>query len=400
MNQREKLTAHDTGFQGAVVLLVIIGVLLVFDASYARQAEIGRSILYQAQRQIVFALVGLLAMYLTARIPFGVMRKSGPYLVALSFVLLVVLLVIGKATRGATSWFHIGPVQFQPSEIAKIALIIFLAATLSKVRMSSQKSSSLWETSFAVGAMMIVLIVLEHDLGTAMLVTGICFAMFYAAGAKDEYIVGGALLLAILVALAIWKIPYCHERWNAFSNPWEHRFDEGLQAVHSLIAIGTGGVTGQGLCLGREKMYLPASETDYIFSTLSEECGIIGSLGILLIYGFVVYRGLDIARKSKSAFGNLLAVGVTAMIGIQTLINIAVVTNSIPATGVPLPFISYGGSSLITMMIAAGLLLSVSRQIYVETDDRAKHESSSNGRGNGRTHLSGNKRRPGRSNRS
>ena len=178
-------------------------------------------------------------------------------------------------------------------------------------------------------------------------------------------------------------------------NPWRDSYGEGYQIIHSLIGLGTGGLAGVGLCEGREKLYIPAASTDCIFTTLGEEAGLIG--GILLIALFILFtwRGLTFARRSKSTYGSLLAVGVTSVISLQALINIAVVSASIPATGVPLPFISYGGLSLVLMMVGAGMLLSISRQVNVELEERDLYENSfDRGRDRG-PHLSRNKRRPG-----
>jgi cell division protein FtsW len=189
------------------------------------------------------------------------------------------------------------------------------------------------------------------------------------------------------------------ERIWVWLNPWKDPYGDGYQVIHSLLALGTGGLTGVGLCEGREKLYIPAASTDFIFATLGEEAGLIGCIVLLAVFLLLTYRGLDIARRSKSTYGNLVAVGLSSIIGLQAIINVAVVSASIPATGVPLPFISYGGSSLISMMVAAGILLSVSRQVNVELEERDLYESSVDRRRNGRSHIPSNKRRGGSSRR-
>jgi len=371
MKQRINLARLDSGLLGAVLLLVIVGIFLVFDASYAPLSDSGQSWWTTMARQAIWGCVGLAAMWLASKVSFAFMRKWFRVAVVLSFVLLVIVLIpgIGVWRNGARSWFEIGPILLQPSEIVKIIVILLLAAGLSRARVFARRRPRVWVTPLLIACALIALIALERDLGTAAVTAGTCFFMFYAAGARKRYVLGTGIAMLVLGALVMTNVPHVKARVDAFRDPWSDQYGKGFQTVHSLIALGTGGLTGQGYCEGREKLYVPEPYTDYIFSsTVGEELGFLGSIALLGLFGFVVYRGLDIARRSKSTYGNLLAVGLTTMIGLQAIINIAVVTNSIPATGIPLPFVSYGGSSLVSMMIATGLLLSVSRQVNVELE--------------------------------
>jgi len=370
MKQRVNLAAPDPGLLGAIIVLIIAGIVLVYDASYATLGDSGQSCWGMVRKQAIFGCVGLAGMLIAMRVSFRFTRKWLDLAVGISFVLLVLVLIpgIGVKAHGARSWFRIGPVSVQPSEIVKITIVVLLAAGLSRARVFARRRPRLWVGPLLIACALIGLIALESDLGTAGVTVGTCFVMFFAAGARKRYLSGAVLVMFVLGALAMKYEPHVKVRVEAFRNPWKDQYVGGFQTVHSLIALGTGGLTGQGWCEGREKLYLPEQDTDYIFSsTVGEELGLMGTIGLLGLFGFVVYRGLDIARRCKSAYGILLAVGLTTMIGLQAIVNIAVVTNSIPATGIPLPFISSGGTSLVSMMIAAGLLLSVSRQVNVES---------------------------------
>lgn len=371
MKQRINLAPPDSGLLGAIITLLAVGVLLVFDASFSELGDLGVSYWGLVRKQVLWGSVGLAVMFLAMRVSFKSMRRWLAVAVGLSLVLLVAVLIpgIGVKINGARSWFRIGPMSAQPSELVKVVIILLLAAGLSRARVFARNRPKVWVTPLLLACALVGLIVLENDLGTAAVTAGTCFFMFIAAGARKRYLFGAVLVMFVLGALAMTYAPQVKVRVDAYRDPWKDQYEGGFQTVHSLIALGSGGWTGVGPCEGREKLYLPESDTDYIFSsTVGEEFGLLGSLVVLGLFGFVVYRGLDIARRCKSTYGNLLAVGLTTMIGMQAIINIAVVTNSIPATGITLPFISYGGSSLVSMMVAAGLLLSVSKQVNVELD--------------------------------
>jgi cell division protein FtsW len=217
-------------------------------------------------------------------------------------------------------------------------------------------------------------------------------AIFYAAGAQKRFLVLTTLAMAVVTFGLFTHVPHVMARWRAFSHPWEYRLGEGYQTVHSLAGISTGGLRGVGLCEGRTKFYMPAASTDYIFATVVEETGLIGGLALMAGLAFFAYRGLHIAHRSKSNYGSILATGIVSMVSIQAGINLAVVSAAIPPTGLSLPFISYGGSGMISMLICAGIILAVSRQADIAGERMESDESSSSRRRNGGAHISRHKR--------
>ncbi|MEN6356053.1 MAG: putative lipid II flippase FtsW [Armatimonadota bacterium] len=402
MRKEAKLGVPDIGVLGAVIVLLIAGMLLVFDASYAKMGDAKWAhfdIWYMVKRQLIFAAAGLGLMFWAMRLRFSSFIKWTAPLLLISIALLVAVMVpgIGRKVNGACRWIPLGPLNLQPSEIAKVAIVMYLAGIFAKRKMLVRRISGNWAAPGMVVAVMAGLIFIEPDLGTAITIIATCFIMLYAAGAKKRHLLALATAGCGLAGLAVLFEPYRLQRIWVWLNPWKDPYGDGYQVIHSLLALGTGGLTGVGLCEGREKLYIPAASTDFIIATLGEEAGLIGCVLLLGAFLFLTYRGLDVARRSKSTYGNLLAVGLSSIIGMQAVINIAVVSASIPATGVPMPFISYGGSSLISMLVAAGLLLSVSRQVNVELEERELYENSIDGRGHRRSHISRNKRGSGSS---
>lgn len=401
MRKLEKMGPPDPYVMLCVALLVIGGLLLVFDASYANMGDIRHAkhyhqdIYYMVKRQLIYALIGLGAMIWASRLRLqSLLRYTLPLLV-LATVLLVAVLVpgVGYRVNGAVRWLKLGPISVQPSEIAKFALVLYLAGVVAQRKMRIQRLTVGLLPAVCIIGVICGLVVVEPDLGTALAIVGTCFVMLYAGGVRKRHLFGLTGFGLAGVAGAVLLEPYRLDRIYTWLNPWPDRFGGGYQIIHSLIGLGTGGVAGVGLCEGREKLYIPAASTDFIFATLGEEAGLIGGLILLGIFFFLTYRGLDIARRSKSTYGNMLAVGVTSMVGLQALVNIAVVSSSIPATGVPLPFVSYGGSSLVFAFIAAGVLLSVSSQTHIAMEERELYENSLDGWRDGRTYISGRQRR-------
>ncbi len=365
--RKAKTGLIDLWVLAPVLLLVFIGVWLVYDASYARAAEstmAGRDARYFAKYQIAFALFGLLVMAAMSRVRLSTLRRVAPWLMVASILMLILVLVpgIGHGANGARRWFRIWKISVQPSEIAKIALVLYLAGFLSQGKKVVHHISRRWIMPTLAAGATAVLILIEPDMGTAFAIVLMCFAMLFAAGVKKWQLGALTLVGALGAWAAVLLEPYRMERIRVWLNPWKYRYDEGYQIVHSLIALGTGGLTGLGFCEGREKLYMPAAHTDLIFSTLGEEFGLFICLALLALFVVFVYKGLDVAGRAKNAHANLVAVGITSMIGLQALTNMAVVSASIPATGVPLPFMSYGGSAMVMTLAGVGIILSVSRQ--------------------------------------
>jgi len=395
--ERVKLLAPDVYLMATVLALVVVGILLVFDASYAKAGDLKSmrfDIWYMVKRQAMFAALGLVCMFALSRFPYSWLRKITKPLIYIAFAALALVLIFGHLAHGSMAWFSIFGFTIQPSEFAKVAIVMYLALQLSRPSMFSKRCPDAWIKPALVCAAAAILVVAERDLGTAAVIAALGLAMFFAAGARRRYVVLVGLLLASMAAATLFFVPHCKPRLEAWLRPWENLYNEGYQTVHALAGLGAGGWRGQGLCEGREKFYMPASSTDYVFVTLGEEAGLIG--GVLLIGGFALltYRGLHIAQRASSPYGGLLATGVSAMVTLQALTNLAVVTALMPATGLPLPLISYGGSSMVSTLMCAGILLSVSRQLNVASGERDSYESDSDRRRDGRSHIPRSERRP------
>jgi cell division protein FtsW len=346
--------------------LALFGALMVYSASamIAVRESGGASQFTYFYKQFGFTIAGLAVMFAASRIDYR--RLSHPVVVYAIFVLTVILLIAVFAfpeINGARRWIRMGPFSIQPSELAKIALPIFLAyfLTRNEERVGEIKSTVIP----AVGALVLLggLVFIEPDLGTTIVLCAIFSAVYFAAGAKILHIatVAGAMVVMALgaVLLAPWRV----ERLMAFLDPFAHSDDAGYQVVQSLYAIGSGGVFGEGFAKGQQKLfYLPYPYSDFIFSVVGEELGLIGTLAVLIAFGLLLWRGTRAAVKAPDRFGMLLGIGIITGIIVQALFNISVVISLLPAKGIPLPFISYGGSSVLVTMAAVGILLNISRQ--------------------------------------
>ncbi len=390
VQRNARINSPDLILLGIVLFLVVSGVLLVFDASYptsADQSRYGNDAWYFAKRQITYAGVGVCLMLLVSLIPLEWIRRLSIVILLAAIVLLVYVLVRGVTINGSTSWVRLGPFMFQPSELAKLAIIVYLARALGRPGIFSKGREKRWLVPLGWSGLITLLVVAQRDFGTAAVLFAVMFAMFALAGAKKRYLVLAAVLGIAAVVVAMTYLPHCRARVAAFMDPWGHYHHAGYQIVHSLIGFGTGGLTGVGLGEGRVKCYIPAAYTDYIYATLAEELGLVGSLVLVLLFSLLAVLNFVIAQKSKSLYGALLAAGVGSAVSTQALINMAVATNSIPATGIPLPLISYGGSSLVTTLLGLGLVLSVSRNIEVEVEGEEANEDSVNRRRHGRARV-------------
>jgi cell division protein FtsW len=388
----------DFWFFAATVILVVVGVLLVFDASYARAADKAvDNPWFFVKKQIMFAIAGFLALLVAMKIRPKKLRKATKIVLSLSIILLGLVMVpgIGKSIGGAARWIPIGPFHLQPSELAKLAVVMYLADRFAAKGLRIRRFGTLIPHLLVVGVIA-GLVLIEPDMGTTAAIIFTTGAMIYVAGVKKRHIFAIALTGLLLTCLLIAIEPYRLERVTNFLNPGHDYYGGGYQITHSLIAQATGGIAGQGICEGREKYYIPAPETDMIAATLAEEAGFIGMVILLSLFVVFTYRGLSIGHRAKSSYSSLLAIGFTSLIGIQALVNIAVLTASVPATGVPLPFISYGGSYLIVMLFGSGVVLSVSRHIddEIKEPELEKYESSHHGRRDRRSHISCTEYRP------
>lgn len=344
--------------------LLSIGIIMVYSAS-AQWAMIrtGDSFFF-AKRQLLFGAVGVIAMFFVMQIDYWVWRTYAKVILIVCLLLLVAVLIpgIGQVRGGAQSWIGVGAFSIQPSEFIKLGLIAFLAKYLSEnqKKITSFKKGLLPSLSFVILAF--GLIMLQPDLGTGAVLVGTCVVMIFVSGARIAHFVGlGLIGLVGFVALII-SAPYRIQRITSFLDPWSDALGAGFQIIQSFYALGPGGLLGLGLGQSRQKFgYVPEPHTDFIFAILAEELGFIGGSFVILLFCLLLWRGIRIALGAPDLYGSLLAVGIMGMVVIQVIINIGVVIGLMPVTGITLPFLSYGGSSLTLMLVALGILLNISR---------------------------------------
>lgn len=353
----------DFALFAITVILLAIGVFMVYDASYVVATQRFHNGKYFFYRQAIFSIIGLVVMYIAMNLPYWRLRPYASLLLGLSIVGLVAVFIpgIGKETNGATRWIPIAGQQVQPSEFAKLFLIVYLAATLSAKRreiMDLEKGL----IPILLPIVVITFLIVKEDMGTAIVVGATAFAMIYMAGAQPRHLAGILLAVSPFALFMVLHKSYRMERLIAFVDPFKDYHGIGYQVCQSLIALGSGGFFGVGLCESRQKLfYLPEGHTDFIYAVLGQETGLIGTTLLVVLFFLLAIRGIKIAAKAKDDFGRLLAAGISIMIAGQALLNMLVVTSSVPATGVPLPFISYGGSSLTLNLLCVGIILSVSQ---------------------------------------
>src|SRR5215831_7130241 len=359
-----KRVGIDKWLFGSTVLLVVIGVVMVFSASAVMASERFGSAYYFLWRQLGWAAAGLVAMALVMRFDYRRLKRPAIVFSLLGVTTLLLLAVFFlDRSHNTHRWVRLGALSFQPSELAKVALILFLAFFLE----SRTKSIDDWRhtllPAIIPSVLFAALIVKQPDLGTAVVCLGITAAIFYAAGMRLRYF--GYALLPILPALyyLLFHVGWRAERIWVFLHPNADPQGRGFHVIQSLIAVGTGGVTGLGLMEGKQKLfYLPEPHTDFIYAVVSEELGLIGAIVIVALFGILAFRGFRAALRTRDLFGRYLAIGITIMIVVQAFFNISVVLALLPTKGIPLPFISYGGSSLFVMLASVGVLLNISQQ--------------------------------------
>nr|WP_243200720.1 putative lipid II flippase FtsW [Lawsonibacter celer] len=376
----------DMPFLMLVVLLTGIGVIMVFSASYATafySKSSGYNPTYYFVRQALFAVAGLAVMYITSKINYQSLRWMSVFVLGISIILLVLVLPFGygRTTVGAQRWIAIPLVgSFQPSEIAKLGVILYFSARLSKRNTEKQRRLNPRSYLSGVAGLLDRIGLLElvpyvvilgiiaflmmkepHMSGTILIMAGAA-AVLFAAGIKLYWFIGGAAGLCGLLVLMM--SGYQSKRILVWKDPWAYPKDGGYQIIQSLYAIGSGGLLGLGLGKSRQKfLYLPEPENDFIFAIVCEELGLVGAAVVLILFALLIIRGYWIAIHARDRFGALLVVGITTLLAVQVFLNIAVVTNLLPTTGISLPFFSYGGTALMIQLLEMGIVLSVSRQI-------------------------------------
>ena len=347
-----------------VFLLLSLGLIMVLSASSPTALSEGTSSYAYFIRQLVFAILGLVAMFAISKIDYRFYKKVYKLGYILAIVLLLAVLLIGKTVNGAKRWIVItGALSFQPSEIVKLLMIILYAAVLTRDRDELPK---FWKGIVKHALYLIpiaVLLLLQPHLSATIVIAGVCVLMMVYAGCKLwKMIVPGLCVVIPALTYIIITSPYRLKRVTTFLDPWSDQLGDGWQVIQSLYAIGSGGLFGLGLGQSKQKyLYLPEPQNDFIFSVLAEEMGFIGCIFVIVLFGILIWRGILTAMKAPDMFGSLLAMGITTLLGLQVIINIAVVTSSMPATGMPLPFFSYGGTALFIILCEIGILLNISR---------------------------------------
>jgi cell division protein FtsW len=342
--------------------LVAFGIVMVYSATSASAAVGGANPNYYVERQGIYAVLGIALMVVAQRWDYRRLRLLAPTFVLVSLGLLLAVLAIGPAVNGARRWISLGPAVFQPSELAKLALAVWAAAHLSR----HPAPRSLKELARPVGllaAVYCVLLIAEPDLGTAIALMLMLAAMLLVAGTPAA-VLGPALAVAgALGTAAIWLEPYRRARFFAFLHPWHDAQGTGFQIVQAMIGMGSGGIFGVGLGQGVQKIfYLPEAHTDMMLANIGEELGLVGVAGVIGAYLLFAYAGLRVALGCRDPFGKRLAVGLTVLVCGQAVVNVAAVMGVAPLTGIPLPFLSYGGSSLVVLLACVGILLNIAQR--------------------------------------
>jgi cell division protein FtsW len=362
---REERSAHRV--MAALVVpafaLVVIGLVFVLSASSVRAFSIYGNSFWYFERQAIAAVIGLVAGLIAYRVPYRAWRGTWVLLVGASIALLMLVLTgFGTTAGGSTRWIPLGSFSFQPSEVAKVAVAVAGAALLARSRRLRMDPFRLAAPFLFIVLCTVGLILLQPDLGTTMIVCAIAAALLFAAGIRMRTLTGWFTVAAAGGLLVALSNGYMRARFEAFLHPWSNRMTSGYQAVQGMIALGSGHLWGVGLGASRQKwMYVPNAHTDFIFAIMGEEVGLIGEVVVLGLFAVMLYAGIRIAIRSPDLFGRLLATGIVTWLGVQALVNLGGVTGLLPITGVPLPLLSYGGSSLVVTMIGIGVLASIAR---------------------------------------
>jgi cell division protein FtsW len=358
-----KLTP-DLWFFALIVALVSIGVVMVYSASAIMAADRFHDPLHFLKRQAMWVLLGMGALWAGMLFDYRRLERFVVPLLAVSFVLLILVLVppFGQEINGTRRWLRLGPVSFQPVELAKLSLLLYLASFLARREEAMESFSRGLLPLLLMAGGMAALTLLQPDMGNAMVLVILTLALAYLGGARVYHMGLIAAAALPLCAVAIAMKPYRLRRMVSFVNPWNDPQGSGFQIIQSFLALGSGGWLGRGLGESKQKLfYLPEAHTDFIFAIVGEELGLAGAVVVVALFVLLVWRGLRIGLRAPDAFGSYLALGLTIMLATQTIVNLGVVTGALPTKGLPLPFISSGGSALLMTLFSTGVLLNISQ---------------------------------------
>ena len=360
-----KRGSFDLPFFVLTLLLLTIGVIMVLSSSFARAYAQGKSPTYYFVRQAGFAAAGVVGMILFSHVRMATYRRWSLVLLGVSIFLLAIVWIphIGVVGGGARRWLSLGFTTFQPSEIAKIAVVLFFSSMICTYKGQMQTIRYGVVPFMVITGGIVILLMLEPHLSASIIIMALAIVMMFVGGIKLSYLLIGMGGAGALLLIAAKFVPYVHKRIVSWRDPFADTSSAGYQIVQSLYSIGSGGFLGLGLGQSRQKyLYLPEEHNDYIFSIVCEELGYVGAVAILILFALLICRGYWIAAHSPDRYSFLVGVGITTLLSIQVFLNIAVVTNLIPCTGISLPFFSYGGTALLIQMGEAGILLSISRE--------------------------------------
>lgn len=346
-----------------ILALVLSGLIMILSASSVKAEQLFSNSYYFFLNQLKYLVVAIFLSIIIYKLKYNKLKMMAPYLLLISLGALILVLIpgIGRMAGGSRRWLPLGPISFQPSELAKLTIVIYLAAYVDKNKEKIKKFKNGVLPPVLIVGLFAFLILLEPDLGTAVTLAAVAAAMIFVGGIKISLFIGLGITSFLLGVAAIMAEPYRRQRLFTFMNPWQDPLDTGYHIIQSLLALGSGGLFGVGAGNSHQKfLYLPEPGTDFIFAVLGEEFGLVGTLFIISLYFLLAWRGLKIAANVEDDFASMLAVGITSMIIIQAIINMAVVTSLMPVTGITLPLISYGGSSLVVNLTALALLLNIS----------------------------------------
>ncbi len=353
---------YDIKFLFSVLLLTGLGIIMVYSSSSAIALKKFNGEYFFVKKQILHAMIGLAIMFFCARFPYKYYRTLAYPLLCLSILLLIVVkfTALGYSAGGSQRWLYFAGYSFQPSELARFAMIIFLAYSLHK----KQDKIKFFSIGFLPHIILLIiltgLIIIQPDFGAAAILWALTWIMLFIGGVRLFYLSSSLILIIPVGFCFIFYSGYRIKRIFSFFDPWAHMQDGGYQLVQSLIAFGSGGIWGVGLGKGLQKLfYLPESHTDFIFSIIGEELGLWGVLLIIILYGFILWKGIIISNNAPDLFGSFLAMGITAAMGLQILINMGVALGMLPTKGLTLPLISYGGTSLLFSMASIGILMNI-----------------------------------------
>jgi len=350
------------------VILTCFGVVMVYSASSVMAAKKFHDGFFFLKRQSIYALIGFAGMAVAMHIDYHVWKKWAVPLFLTCFFLLLLVFVpgIGGTVKGASRWIRLPGFNFQPSELAKVALIMYLAYSLDKRQDKLKQFMSGFFPYLLILGVFIAILLMQHDMGAALTMLTVAIVMLFAAGTKVQYILGMAVVALPGICFLVLTEAYRMRRITAFLDPWQDPTNAGFQIIQSWLALATGGLFGQGLGEGKQKLfYLPEAHTDFILSVLGEEMGFAGVVVIASMFLLLVQRSIRVAIAAEDNFGRFLAFGIAVLIGLEAFINMGVVTGMLPTKGMALPFLSYGGSSLIVSLFAIGVLLNVSTKMRV-----------------------------------